>query len=428
MRKLVIGLAVVGFLVVPGRIALAQAAPKPFTVEELLKVRRVSDPRLSPDGRRVAYVVTDVSLDRNARVNHIWLVPVAGGDPARLVAGEASEDSPRWSPDGKRIAFVSARESGSQVWVTDAVPGSTPRRVTSLATEASGAKWSPDGRWLLFVSDVYPECAEAACNERALKAFETRPSKAHVFDTLLFRHWTTWKDGRFSHLFIVAADGSAPPRDLTPGRADVPPFSLGGPDDYAVSPDSREVAFAKKTDPVEAISTNSDLFIVDLTSASAQPKPITTSAGNDGGPVYSPDGRFIAYRRQARAGFEADRWELMLFDRGTGEHRSITPSFDRGVDSYVWEPRSTSLIVVAEDRGEMPVLRVGVGGAEPTPLLTGAVFGDVQVSGDGNSLDLLAKHHQGPDRDLASGGRWIGGRSGDAHQRRLHGRLRSEAG
>ena len=155
----------------------------------------------------------------------------------------------------------------------------------------------------------------------------------------MFRHWVSWKEGRFSHLFVAPADGSAPPRDVTPGEADVPPFSLGGPDDYAFSPDSKELAFARKTDPVEATSTNSDLFVLDLDGPGGEAAEDHRQPGGRRRPGHSPDGRFIAYRAQHRPGFEADRWQLMLFDRKTGEHRSITAGWDRSPDSYVVDAR-----------------------------------------------------------------------------------------
>lgn len=377
-------------IVAPAAPAHAQApAPPRFTVEEMLKLRRVSDPQLSPDGRLVAYVVTDVSLEKNSRVNHVWLVPVTGGEPVQVARSEKSETTPRWSPDGKKLAFLSTRDGGSQIWVVDVGAGGAsgePRKITSLATEAGGIAWSPDGKWFAFPSDVYPACATAACSEQALKEFETRKSKARVFDHLMFRHWVAWKEGRFSHLFVVAADGSGAPRDVTPGDADVPPFSLGGPDDFAFSPDSKELAFARKTDAVEAISTNSDLFLLDLSDAAARPRKITTNRAADGGPSYSPDGRYIAYRAQRRPGFEADRWELMLFDRKSGEQRSATPSWDRSADGYVWAPDSKSLYLTAENQGRSDVFRLSLSGGEPEPILESGANGELQVSRDGRTL------------------------------------------
>jgi len=360
-----------------------------FSVEEMLKLKRVSDPRLSPDGRHVVYVMTDVNLERNSRNNDLWLVPVAGGKPVPVAPSERSEDAPRWSPDRKRLAFVSAREGGSQVWLIDMGPSGPvgePRKLTSLATEASGLAWSPDGKWIAFTSEVYPACKTIECNERLLKEAEASKSKARVFDSLMFRHWVSWKEGRFSHIFVVPADGSAAPRDVTPGAADAPPFSLGGPEDYAFSPDSTELAFARKTDKIEAISTNSDLFLVDFRTPSSEPRKITTNPAADGGPAYSPDGRYIAYRAQHRAGFEADRWQLMLYDRKTGEHRSTTVGWDRSPDSYVWAPDAKTIYLTAENEGRSDIFRLQLSGGDPVPIVTAGTNGELQISGDGRTL------------------------------------------
>jgi dipeptidyl aminopeptidase/acylaminoacyl peptidase len=362
------------------------AAQPAFTVDEMLKLKRVSDPQLSPDGARIAFVVTDVSLDRNTRNNDIWVVPVAGGTPVKFAAGDRSEDRPRWSPDGKWLAFISNRDGGSQVWVMPA-SGGEARKVTSIATEAAGVTWSPDGRWLAFVSDVYPECADLACNEKTLDERESNKVKAKIADGLLYRHWTAWKEGRFSHLFIVPADGSAPPRDLTPGAADVPPFSLGGPDDYVFSPDSKEMAFARKTDKVEAISTNSDIFTLDLTAIGATPTRITTNAAADGGPQYSPDGTYLSWRVQDRAGFEADRWKVVILNRATGAKVALAPELDRPIEAWAFTPDGKSLYLTAEDRAASRVFRADLaGGAARLVLSDGGSYGDVQVTPDGKTL------------------------------------------
>ena len=368
--------------------AFAQTSPR-FTVEEMLKLRRVSDPQLSPDGRQVAYVVTDVSLERSTRINHIWLVPVAGGEPVQVARSEKAEDTPRWSPDGKQLAFVSTRGGSSQIWVVPMGPAGTagePKRITNLATEASGVVWSPDGKWIAFTSDVYAECSTVECNEQKLKEFEARKSKARVFDHLMFRHWVSWKEGRFTHIYVTAADGTGTPRDVTPGQADAPPFSLSGPEDFAFSPDSKELAFARKTDPMESISTNSDLFLLDLTDPAAKPRKVTTNPAADGGPAYSPDGRYIAYRAQHKPGFEADRWQLMVYDRKTGEHRSTSVSWDRSADSYAWTSDSKSLFVAAEDQGSVGLFRFELAGGAPKRLPVGGSAGDVHVTADGKTL------------------------------------------
>ena len=365
-------------------LALAQTPPA-FTVDEMLKLKRVSDPQLSPDGTKVAFVVTDVSLEENSRNNDIWVASMDGGRPVKIAGTDRSEDRPRWSPDGKQLGFVSNREGGPQIWVIPAA-GGEPKKLTTIATGASGITWSPDGKWIAFVSEVFPACADAACNERELKARDASKVKAHLADGLMFRHWTAWREGTFSHLFLMPADGSAAPRDLTTGASDVPPFSLGGPEDYAFSPDSKEIAFAKKTDKVEAISTNSDIFTLDLAAAGALPKQITMTTGADGGPQYTPDGRYLTWRSQARAGFEADRWTLNLLDRKTGERRVLTEGWDRAVDGWTFTPDSKAVYAAAEEDGQVRVYRFDLAGGPPKLVLKDGTNGDVQVAPDGKTI------------------------------------------
>src|SRR4029077_11957570 len=153
---------------------------------------------------------------------------------------------------------------------------------------------------------VYPECgADDACNQRKLEEESKNKTKARVYTSLLFRHWNEWQGARRRHLMVADADGSGI-KDLTPGPREVPPFSLGGQDDYAISPDSTEVAFAVNTDAELATSTNSDIYTVPLEGGDA--KKITTGPGADNTPLYSPDGKYLAFRSQARSGYESDRW------------------------------------------------------------------------------------------------------------------------
>src|SRR4030095_4615537 len=161
-----------------------------------------------------------------------------GGEIRQMTRSPKADERPRWARDGTRIAFVSSRSGNSQIWILPVNAGEASP-VDTKGIEASGVSWSPDGKNLAFVSDVYPDCADIPCNQKREKERESSPIKARVLDRLLFRHWNTWKDGKRSHLFIVPVEGG-PPKDLTPRDAGGRPFSLGGPDDYAFSPDGRE--------------------------------------------------------------------------------------------------------------------------------------------------------------------------------------------
>ena len=233
--------------------AAAQTA-RPFTVNDLLKVRRVGDPQVSPDGKWIAYSISDVDRDANKSKTQIYLVAVAGGEPKQLTNGDKSASSPRWSPDGKRIAYVTS----GQIWTMNA-DGSDAKKVTSISTGAGDPIWSPDDKWLAFASDVYPECTNDACNKQRAETAENSKVKAKIADRLLYRHWVEWKEGKRTHIFVVSADGGDA-RDLTPGDYDAPPFEQSY--NYAFSPDSTELAFSRNTDKVEATSTNADISIV----------------------------------------------------------------------------------------------------------------------------------------------------------------------
>jgi dipeptidyl aminopeptidase/acylaminoacyl peptidase len=323
--------------------------------------------------------------------------PSSATSDAKQISGDAAgEDRPRWSPDGKRLAFISAKEGGSQVWVADFDPAAvalgTPQKLTNISTEAGGEIWSPDGKWILFTSEVYPDCPDDACNKQRDEQKAQSKVKASVFRGLFFRHWSSYTGDKRTHIFIQPVEPtSAPstslragspgqmwgtPRDLTPGDHDAPPFSLGGQHMYAFSPDSQEVAFTSNIDEVGAISTNNEIFIVPVDgarspSSAAKPKKISTSPGSDSTPLYSPDGKYIAWRMQETPGYESDRFQLVLYDRKTGQIRSLTKDFDRWVGSFVWAPDSKIIYLTAEDKGEAPVYRLSLNGDPPEAMIGG---------------------------------------------------------
>jgi dipeptidyl aminopeptidase/acylaminoacyl peptidase len=358
---------------------VAAQESRPFTVDDLLKVRRVGDPQVSPKGDTVAYTITNIDKAANHGVTQIYLVPIGGGEPRQLTNDEHSSASPRWSPDGGKLAFI--RED--QIWTID-VPGGALKKLSSLSSGAGDAIWSPDGNWLAFVSDVYPACKDDACNKKQADERAQSKVKAHVADHLLYRHWKTWLDGIRSHVFVVSAEGGEA-RDLTPGDYDAPPFSLGGPTDYAFAPDSQELAFVSNHDKVEATSTNADVFLVSVKGGSA--KNITAANhAYDGSPQFSADGRYIAYRSQVTPGFESDRFRVMLYDRKTGSSKSLTESLDSWVDEFTFAPDSKTIYLAAEDRGKEPIYSVSVSGGAVKKLVADGFNGDIHVTADGQTL------------------------------------------
>lgn len=342
-----------------------------FTATEMMKLKRVSDHSVSSDGKWVAYVVTeiDAAFTRN---NDIWMTPVAGGASRRMTSHGKSDARPRFSPDGSVLAFLSNRDGANQVFAMDLL-GGEPRRVTTLPLGVESYLWL-DNRSLLVVSDVFPDCKDDACQTERLEAVGKGP---RVYDSLFVRHWDTWEDGRRTHLFRVFLSGD-PAVDLTPGTRDVPPWSLGGPDDYAASPDGSEVAFVRNDDPLLATSTNADLYVVPT--GGGVPKKISNSPGYDGGPQYSPDGSRIAFRSQARGGAESDRWRLMVYDRKSGAITETAPSFDRHVESFAWSPDSKTLYFSASENATEPVFAVSPAGGSPRKVAQGTL-GELRATG-----------------------------------------------
>ena len=360
------------------------AQKQPFDAAMMLKIARISEPALSPNGRQVAFTVQTPDLDKNTKPQQIYVVPVDGGPPRQITQEGSQNERPRWSPDSRQIYFVSNRSGSAQIWVMDS-DGSRARQVTRLSTEAGGVLVAPDGKRLVFLSSVFPECgADDACNKRMLDEEARRKSKARVYTALLFRHWTEWQGKRRQHILAIDADGTNL-KDLTPGDREVPPFSLGGQDDYAIAPDSSELAFSMNVDPEPATSTNSDIYTVPLDGGEA--RKITTGLGADATPLYSPDGKYLAFRSQARAGYESDRWRLMVLERAGGHITNLTESLDRWVGSITWSPDSARIFYTVEDRGREGLQMIAVSGGGSRNVIAGSSsLDDVQFTADGRTM------------------------------------------
>jgi dipeptidyl aminopeptidase/acylaminoacyl peptidase len=370
--------------------ALAQVAKHPFTFEDMMKLKRVGAPVPSPDGKWVVFDCEDVDLDANTKISHLWIVRASGGESRRLNQTPNHEERPRFSPDGKRLIWTSKATDPMQIWMCEFDSGSgvlvrNPHQVTNLSTGADGGIWSPDGKNIVFVSAVYPDCnppppgsgvtSDDACNKHRDEELKKSKVKAKIFSRLFYRHWNTFTEFKRSHLFVVSAEApmsgagngtaagtaATTPRDLTPGDHDVPPFSLGGQDMYAISPDGQEVAYTSNIDEVEATSTNNEIFIVPISGSATAGKKISSSPGSDTTPLYSPDGKYLAWRSQARAGFEADKWRLLVQDRQSGKTREVAQTFEYSIGSFSWASHQGEIVFTAERRGTSPLFSTLVG-------------------------------------------------------------------
>ena len=333
------------------------AGVRPFEAMDLFRIRRVAEPRISPDGTTVLFTVTDTVFEDNRRISRIWSVSTVTGEPEKqLTTSDAGRDyQPRWSPDGSRIAFVSTRTGSAQIW-TMKPDGSDLRQVTEEPNGADGPVWSPDGKLLAFTSETDKPCGGKPCSAAADYVAEKGgpKAKAHFADRLLYRHWDTWRDGVRTHVFVVPSSGGAA-RDLTPGDFDSPPFQVGDEADYVFSPDSKKLVYFRNVDPIEAISTNVDMFLVPL-DGSAPPKNLTAeNKARDITALWSPDGAGLAYRAAKRPGYEADKMSLWLYDAEDGGRKDLMPEIDLSVASFRWLPDSKRIVFSAVAEGSTPL-------------------------------------------------------------------------
>ncbi|MFZ0908869.1 MAG: S9 family peptidase [Candidatus Acidiferrales bacterium] len=337
----------------------SRADKRAFTIEDLYRVRALAHLQISPDGSMVAFTVATNDLAHAKHVEHIWLMDANGTNVRQFTHGDTGETSPAFSPDGKWIAFVSSRGGSSNVYIIP-TGGGEAKPLTHISTGVADPIWSPDGKWIAFSSDVYPECgADDACNKKISDRWRKGPLRAHMADGLLYRHWTSWKDGTRTHI-LIADVGSGAVRDLTPGNFDSPTFQLSGPLQYDFSPDSSELAFVSNHDADPASSTNDDVWLVSVTGDGPARNITASNPAFDGTPRYSPDGKYIAYRMQKQPGYESDLFRLAIYDRAVGTSRVLTETFRNWVDDYQWAGDAKSLYFSAPVEGDEPVFQVSL--------------------------------------------------------------------
>jgi dipeptidyl aminopeptidase/acylaminoacyl peptidase len=383
-----IATAVAPLLLLTLAVASAFGQPRPFTIHDLVAMDRIAEPAVSPDGTRVAFVVSALDLEANRRRTDLWIVGTDGSGLRRLTNHPASDTSPVWAPDGRSVFFLSSRSGSSQVWRVP-VDGGEPQPVTSLPLDVGSFALSRDGRLLAVSLEVFPDCATLACTADRLKAAEATKATGRLYDRLFIRHWDTWKDGRRSHLFVVpaggsAGDGSGGAVDIMKGMdADAPPKPFGGAEEFTFTPDGRSVVFtARIAGTTEPWSTNFDLFVAPV-DASARPHNLTApNPAWDTGPVFSPDGRTLAYRAMVRPGYESDRLRIVLRPWPDGEPRMLTEGWDRSPDTIVWSADGRTIYTTADHLGQKGLFAIDTAsGAVRTVIGEGHVTSPA-VAGD----------------------------------------------
>ena len=392
--------------------ASAGAAPaedlQPMSVQDLVRLVRIAEPAVSPDGKRVAYTLRTTDMDANKGRTSIWLQDTQkrGAQPVRLTDVAANAGAAVWSSDGRYVYYLSNRGGSNQVWRSDArrtLPGDGAQQVTVLPLDVDTFRLSPRMDRLLVSLEVFTDCTDLACTKARLEAAAHAPAHGVLYDSLFMRHWDLWSDGRRSQLFGIPLDAASglaagAPVNLTGGiDGDVPHKPFGGREDYAISPDGRQVAFSVRAGTAgEPWSTNFDVYQV----AADGGAPRNLTADNpawDAQPAYSPDGSQLAYLAMDRAGFESDRFHLVLLDLKSGVKRPLTHAWDRSISRFAWGPDGKTIFAATDHLGQHPLWAIDAATGRASAI-TGD--GNVEAFDIGPRQVLYAESSLGGPADL----------------------------
>lgn len=365
--------------------SLAEA--RPFSAEDLVTLARLADPEASPDGRHVVYVLRETDMEQDRGFTSLWQIELPDGVPQRLTTAPGSDSQPRWAADGSSIYFLSTRSGTSQIWRLPA-SGGEARAVTDLPLDVGAFALSPRGDRLVVAVEVFRDCEDFACTKSRLDERADDKSDGKRFDRVFVRHWDTWADGRRSALFSLALDRDGtvegePAALSTALDADIPSKPFGGPEDFTLTPDGQYVIFsARVAGSTEPWSTNFDLYRVPIEGGAA---PENLTAGNpawDAQPAISPDGSTLAYLAMTRAGYESDRFRLVLRDLVNGDERVLTEDWDRSVSSFAFAPSGRAIYATANSVGQHPLFRIDLPGGRVSEVVADGRVAGFTFAGD----------------------------------------------
>ena len=361
-------------------LALAQPAPAPLTAETMWQLKRIGAPAISPDGKFAVYGVTRFDAENDKGDADLFRVATAGGKPERLTSMKGNESEPAWSPDGRFIAFVAKRgdDKQSQLYVI-AANGGEATRVGDVPTGVSAPKWFPDSKRIAFITDVWPDITDWAKTREKLKEREDSKMSAMAWDRPPVTHWDHFIEDRIPHLYSIAIEGGTPTA-ITLGSGHSLELREAEADSYDISPDGTEVAFVANTD-ASGIDENHDVYVVATTGGPARNVTADNPAVDDS-PSYSPDGRWLAYSKQAIKGFYGDTQQLWLIDRKSGAPgRRIAADWDRSVSGIAWAPDSKSFYASVDDAATGRIYRFDVAKGTQHALTEGSSYSAPAIDG-----------------------------------------------
>lgn len=361
--------------------------------KKLFEVKRIGEFRVSPDETQIAFVITIPDVEENTFKSNIYLISAKGGEPRQITSSGKSNSNPCWSPKGDKLAFLSDRNDKSQVYILDMNAGGEAKQITFMENGVSNLSYSPDGKHLAFTSDVK---IEQSFEE---KYPEYNKAKAYIYDDIPFRHWDHYLDEKYRHLFVVPVEGGDP-LDLMKGEPfDTPLKPFGGKEQIAWAPNGTEIAYVSKKGKDYEQNTNSDIFVVNV--YGGKPKNITAqNLGFDLDPIYSPNGKNIAYLSMQRPGFESDRQRLMYFIKSSGRTKEVTEGFDHSVKHPVWKTNSNGFYwSAANGDGTNQIYESGMNPKSWSTITQGVYnFGDrgIELSKDGKTLYFSRRNMNRP--------------------------------
>ncbi len=366
------------------------AAPHGLTADDLISLERVGSPVISPDGNRVVYTVRSTDIDKNKGHTELWLLDLRNpkAAPIQLTSSEGNNTEPSWSSAGDAVYFLSTRSKSSQVWRV-AASGGEPAKITDLPLDIDTYRVSPTGDRLALTMEVFRDCPTLACTVQRNEEKAKDKSGARIYDGLFVRHWDTWAvAGRRNvlHTIALGADGRAS-GDVTSLSGALDGDVVSKPDgdkaDYNFSPDGASIVFSVRVaGKGEPWSTNFDLYQVSATGGSTPRNLTADNLAWDAEPVFSPDGKTLAYRAMRRAGYEADRFQLMLLDVATGKKTKVADKWDRSIDQVKWSQDGKAIYGTAQDVGQLRLFKISIADGKVAALTTKGSVAGYSVQGD----------------------------------------------
>ncbi|MBN1155559.1 S9 family peptidase [candidate division KSB1 bacterium] len=373
------------FIILFNSAMVHSSSKKTIDADDLFAMRRITELDISNDGRYASFTVTRFNMQDNSQNRDVWIVNLNNGDVKQLTTHPKNDYHAKWCPVEAKIAFLSNRDGSPQLFIIPAFGGEA-QKVTDIESGINDFDWSPDGQYIAYTSEINPSSE----NVSSLPGKDAEESKvsAKIIDGLFYRYWNYWLDGKRSHLFLYdIKEGTS--IDLSPGDHDTPPLDLGSDNDFTFSPDSKEIAFVRNIDRVVAVSTNNDIFTTSIEGGT--PLKVTENKATDNHPIYSPDGKYIAYRAMATPGYEADQYDIVVLERESKEKTNLTDEFDRSIGSFEFSPNGDYIYFNAYNEGRNVIYRLRMKDKKISKLITDNYNSEFRLAKNGKMIVFLSE-------------------------------------